>query len=339
MSDRTTLETKLPALADLLCKHDIISGEELVIDRQFTAGQSNPTYLLDSGGRHLVLRKQPYGQLLPRAHDVVREHNIMKAIGGEGFPVPRTLLASDDRQTIGTDYFVMDYVPGQVHSNARLPDNTPSERRAIYTAMANTLASLHAINPSVLEQAGIRPRGNFIERQVNAWGKAYLASLTEENRDVESIAKWLVDNRPPREHVAITHGDYRLENLIFSKTDVAAVLDWELCTVGEPLSDVAYCCLWYHFPTDILNGLSGFDLAGGGIPDEKEFLEIYSRRSGIDAHATQNYFLAFAFFRLAAILQGVYKRAVDGNAASPDALTRGGIARFCLDKAIYFSRL
>lgn len=339
MSDRAILETKLPALAALLRENGIIGNGALRIERQFTAGQSNPTYLLGCGDRQFVLRKQPYGRLLPKAHDVVREHDIMNAVGASGFPVPPTVMASRDAGVIGTAFFLMDYVPGQVHSSAQLPHNTQSERLAIYTSMAGTLAALHAIDPSVLEQAGIRPRGGFIERQVNAWRGAYLASLTEEQPLVDTVARWLIDNRPTRENVAIAHGDYRLENLIFDNADVAAVLDWELCTVGEPLSDVAYTCLWYHFPTDILDGLSGFDLRSGGIPDEGEFLELYSRDSGIDAHATRDYFLAFAFFRLAAILQGVYKRALDGNAASPEAMTRGATARFCLDRAVHFSGL
>ena len=333
MNDRATLDTKLGRLAALLKQQGVIATDDLAIERQFTAGQSNPTYLLRSGERRLVLRKQPYGHLLPKAHDVVREHAIVDALAGAGFRVPTPLFASSDRAIIGTAFFVMAYVPGIVHSNAQLPDVSATERGAIFRATAETLADLHGIDPAVLARAGIQPRGSFIERQIGAWRNAYRAAMTEADERIETVAQTLLDRRPQHENLAIAQGDFRLENLIFDGTSVAAVLDWELCTIGEPLCDLAYCCLWYHFPPEVLNGLAGLDLAKRGIPGEREFLDLYSARSGIDAHASQRYFLAFAFYRLAAILQGVYRRALDGNAASALGLERGRIARLCLDKA------
>ena len=336
--ERVSFTAALPRLEAALRQAGVIRPAEAIeIERQFEAGQSNPTYLLATGERRLVLRKQPYGHLLPRAHDVVREHNIMRALHGAGFAVPHPLFASEDREIIGTSFFVMDYVPGAVHSDPALPNDESAERRSIYEAMAGTMARLHRIEPSVLEAAGVKPRGDFIGRQIGVWRSAYLAAATQDDPRIEAVGQWLLDHKPETENIGIVHGDYRIENLIFQGGEVAAVLDWELCTVGEPLADLAYCCIWYHLPQSVLNGLADQDLRVLGIPDEGEFLDIYSRESGIDAIATRNYFLAFAFYRLAAILQGVYKRALDGNAASPQALTRGRVAARLLTQAAAFA--
>jgi len=337
-AERSSFEAALPRLERALRGNDVIgAAERLAIERQFEAGQSNPTYLLRAGERRIVLRKQPYGQLLPRAHDVVREHNIIKALHGEGFAAPRPLFASEDREIIGTSFFVMDYVAGAVHSDPALPEHAPAERRAVYQAMAGTMARLHRVDPAVLEQAGIKPRGDFIGRQVGVWRGAYLAAQTQDDPRIEAVGQWLIDRKPTAENIGIVHGDYRIENLIFRGNEVAAVLDWELCTVGEPLADLAYCCIWHHLPQIVLNGLADQDLAALGIPEEAEFLDFYAQASGIDAAPTRGYFLAFAFYRLAAILQGVYKRALDGNAASPQALTRGRVAELCLTQAAAFA--
>lgn len=330
------LASSLDRLAAFLRQGGVIAAEPLEIARRFTAGQSNPTYLLRAGERRLVLRKQPEGHLLPRAHDVVREARIVGALGEAGFAVPRVHAASEDRGIVGTAFYVMDYVPGTVHSDAGLPAVAPRDRAAIYDGLFSTLAALHAIDPAVLAPAGIRPREGFVRRQVGIWRDAYRASQTQRDDRVETVASRLLERAPAPERVAIVHGDYRIENVIFDGTRPAAVLDWELCSIGEPLSDLAYCCLWHHFPADILNGLSGLDLGQLGIPDETAVLDLYAGRGGAEPHATHRYFLAFAFYRLAAILQGVYRRALDGNAASPDAIRRGGIAQYCLGRAEEF---
>lgn len=336
--ERAYFTAALPRLAAALRAAAVVGATETVaIERQFEAGQSNPTYLLRAGERRIVLRKQPYGNLLPRAHDVAREHSIMQALHGAGFTVPRPLFASEDRQVIGTSFFVMDYIPGVVHSDPALPGHDPAQRHAVYEAMARTMARLHRIAPAVLEGAGVKPRGDFIGRQVAVWRGAYLAAATEDDPRIEAVGQWLVDRKPAIENTSIVHGDYRIENLIFQGSEVAAVLDWELCTVGEPLADLAYCSIWHHLPQSVLNGLADRELAALGIPDEAEFLDIYARESGIDAAPTRSYFLAFAFYRLAAILQGVYRRALDGNAASPQALERGRVAEICLTQAAAFA--
>lgn len=336
--ERVSFTAALPRLEAALRAAGVIgAADPIAIERQFEAGQSNPTYLLRAGERRFVLRKQPYGHLLPRAHDVVREHNIMKALYGAGFTVPHPLFASEDREIIGTSFFVMDYVQGAVHSDPALSNETPAQRSATYEAMARTMARLHRIAPTVLGDAGIKPRGDFIGRQIGVWRGAYLAAQTEDDPRIEAVGQWLLDRKPATENIGIVHGDYRIENLIFQGSEVAAVLDWELCTVGEPLADLAYCCIWHHLPQAVLNGLSDRDLPALGIPGEAEFLDIYTRESGIDAAPTRSYFLAFAFYRLAAILQGVYRRALDGNAASPQALTRGRVAELCLTQAAAFA--
>lgn len=336
-ADRQGLEAALPRLAASLRAAGIAGdADNLLIERQFDAGQSNPTYLLRLGDHRIVLRKQPHGALLPRAHDVVREHDLMQALHGAGFAVPRPLFASRDKAILGTDFFVMEFIPGIVHSDPSLPDCSADERAAAYRAMIETMARLHRIDPAVLARAGVKARGDFIGRQISTWRTAYLAAQTTPDDRIEAVGQWLIDNKPARENAAIVHGDYRIENLIFRGSNVAAVLDWELCTIGEPLADLAYCCIWHHLPGSAFHGLADKNLAALGIPSQSELLDIYAQASGIDAAPTHAYFLTFAFYRLAAILQGVHRRALDGNAASPLALERGRVAALCLETATRF---
>jgi aminoglycoside phosphotransferase (APT) family kinase protein len=336
-SDRLRLDPLLPRLTSALFKMPFDITNKLEIERQFEAGQSNPTYLLRSGQRRLVLRKQPYGNLLPRAHDVIREHKIISALHASGFPVPKPLLAVEDHELIGTSFFLMDFVEGNVESDPILPNRSIAERQTIYRNIAETLANLHKLDPIVLESANVRFRPQFTGRQVNLWHAQYLASQTETDERVDRIAHWLLDNLPVEMSPSIVHGDYRIENFILRDSTIGAVLDWELCAIGEPLCDLSYCCMWYHLPRDVLGGLKDVDFSGLGIPEEREFIDIYSARSGIDGLRSRSFFMAFSFYRLAAILQGVYKRGIEGNASSPFALTRGHIARLCLDRAEKFA--
>ena len=334
-TDRLRLEPAIAALQVQLTAQPGIAGP-VAIERQFDAGQSNPTYLLRAGERRLVLRKQPYGKLLPRAHDVLRESRIMTALGQVGYPVPRPVLSGDGTDGVGTAYFVMDYVPGSVASDPALPDRTPAERTTIYRAMAETLADLHRLDPGVLQPAGVTARPDFLTRQVTLWQAQYAASATEPEPLIGEVAGWLLANQPPPSRPAIVHGDYRIENLILAGTTVAAVLDWELCAIGDPLCDLAYCCLWYHLPPHAFGGLAEAPLESLGIPDQAAFVATYAARSGLPVDGL-NYYLAFAFYRLAAILQGVYRRALDGNAASTLGKTRGAVAQLCLSRAASFA--
>jgi len=328
------LERRLPSLAGFLRDQGVITRSDPVsILTRFTAGQSNPTYLLSAGGKRLVLRKQPDGQLLPKAHDVAREFRIMSALHDARFAVPHPRAMSEDRDIVGTAFYVMDYVPGTVHSNPALPETAPADRARIYDGIVATLAQLHQIDPAVLAPARIQPRGDFVARQITIWRSAYLAAQTTTDDRIEAVAARLLDQRPQDEVIAIVHGDYRIENLIFDGTRPVAVLDWELCSTGEPRCDLAYCCLWHHFPSDVLSGLADLDLTSLGIPEESALLDRYAELGGPAPHSTHRYFLALGFYRLAAILQGVYRRALEGNAASPDALRRGKIADYCLREA------
>lgn len=338
VTDRDRLTEALPALAEFLAKSGIETGGGIEIVRQFNAGQSNPTYLTKIQDRMLILRKQPYGDLLPKAHDVVREHDIIRAVSETGFPVPRTILASVAPNPVGTSFFLMEFVPGTVHSDPALPGKTPQMRSAIYDAMADTLAQLHRIDPSVLVAASVHGRPDYIGRQIRIWLSQYLASQTEPDDRIERVAAWLNEHKPGSETQTIVHGDYRIENLILSDSSVAAVLDWELCAIGEPHADLAYCCMWYHLPHDILSGLADLDLHRLGIPDEARFIERYASARGLDDMPDHSFFLAFSFYRFAAILQGVYKRSLDGNAASSHAQTRGEAAKTCLEMSTFFAR-
>lgn len=336
-AERQRFEANLPRLARFLREACIADATDISIERQFDAGQSNPTYLLRIDGRRIVLRKQPYGELLPRAHDVAREHDIMSGLGRAVFRVPRVLVACRDKQVIGTDFFAMEFVSGDVHSDASLPSSTTSDRGRIYRSIAQTLGTLHQIDPSVLSDAGVRARPDFLARQISVWHGAYRATLVELDDRIDSIARWLVENRPASTEMRIVHGDYRLENLIVEGGEVSAVLDWELCSIGDPLADLAHCCIWYHLPSSAFFGLADSELGELGIPSESEFISHYERAAQIDARANHAYYMAFACYRLASILQGVYRRGLDGNAASPLAIERGKIAGTCLSLAAGFA--
>lgn len=338
MNDAEEFSTALFALNAFVKASAVDEIGPLEIERKFDSGQSNPTYLMKAGQRRLVLRKQPYGNLLPKAHDVVREYDIMSSLYETGFSVPRPLLACRSTEVIDTQFFLMNFVEGTVYSDGALPNLSSAERGEIYCAMARTLAELHNLDPSILESANVRSRPDFVGRQISIWHRQYAAALTAPNERIDRLANWLNDNKPEPNSQTIAHGDYRIENLILHHNAVAAVLDWELCGIGEPLCDLAYFCMWYHLPHIVLNGLADLDLVALGIPSEQEFISRYaSHRNVAVSSAHHNYFLSFSFYRVAAILQGVYRRALEGNAASSMALERGAIADLCLEKAEMFA--
>jgi aminoglycoside phosphotransferase (APT) family kinase protein len=260
-----------------------------------------------------VLRKKPPGQLLPSAHAVDREFKVMKALGSSAVPVPRMHLLCEDDSLIGTMFYVMDYVEGRVYPDRLLPGCTPEQRRAMYDSMSDVLAKLHRVDYRAvgLEDFG-KPTG-YVERQVGRWSKQYLASKVEEDPAMNELMRWLPANMPSRDEATIAHGDYRIGNLLFHPTEsrVVAVLDWELSTIGHPLSDLAYCCTAYHL--DGTRGFAGNDLPALGVPSEAEFLEGYRRRTGRTEIPDWTFFIVFSLFRSAAIIAGVYKRAIDGQ--------------------------
>jgi len=293
--------------------------------RQFQGGQSNPTFHLETPDAAYVFRKKPPGTLLASAHAVDREFRIQKALADTPVPVARVRLLCEDPSVIGTAFYVMDHVEGRVFPDRLLPGCTPEERRAMYEHMAEVLAELHRIDYRAVGLEGFgRPEG-YIPRQTARWTKQYLASRLEPDPAMDRLAEWLPAHLPGEEEIAIAHGDYRIGNLIFHPTEprVVAVLDWELSTIGHPIADLAYNCLAYRLPEEGGRGFGDIDIGALGIPSEADYVDLYCRKAGRTGIPDWEYFIVFAMFRFAAILVGVYRRGIDGNAADARAIEAG----------------
>lgn len=296
---------------------------------QFKGGQSNPTFLLRSADNRYVLRRKPPGKLLPSAHAVDREYKVITALQGSGVPVARTYALCMDDAVIGTAFYIMSYVEGRVIWDGAMPDSTPAERRAIYDEMNRVMAALHKVDYAKVGLADYGKPGNYIERQINRWIKQYRASETERIEAMENLMAWLPDNIPSGDETTIVHGDYRIDNTIFHPGEprMLAVLDWELSTLGHPLADFAYHCMYWRLMPGEFRGIAGLDHRALGIPTEEEYVEAYCRRTGRGGIANFDFYLAYNMFRLAAILQGIMGRVVDGTAASAHAAEQGRRAR------------
>ncbi|MCA0010950.1 phosphotransferase family protein [Mesorhizobium sp. B292B1B] len=290
---------------------------------KFKSGQSNPTYLLTAAGGRYVLRAKPPGQLLKSAHQVDREFRVMSALSGTAVPVPRMLHLSAENSPIGRMFYVMDFIDGRIFWDPALPEARDNdERAAIYDAMNGTLAALHDVDIEAVGLGDFGRPGNYFERQLARWTSQYRASETGAIADMDRLIDWLETHMPADDgRVSLVHGDYRLDNLIFApdRPKVLAVLDWELSTSGHPFADIAYQCMQWRLPhSSGFRGLGGIDRAALGLPLEEDYVATYCRRRGLTGIGGWTFFLAFSFFRLAAICQGVYKRALDGNASNPE---------------------
>ena len=299
-------------------------GTPITSVEQFKGGQSNPTYKIN--GRY-VLRRKPPGKLLPSAHAVDREYRVITALHGAGFPVPRTHLLCEDESVIGTAFYVMDFVEGRVLWDQALPGFTRAQRGEIYDELNRVIAQLHGLDFRSLGLHDFGKPGNYIERQIARWTKQYQASETERVEAMNSLIEWLPKNIPPSAATTVVHGDYRLDNTVFhpSEPRILAVLDWELSTLGDPLADFAYHCMSWHIPPGQFRGIGGLDLVSLGIPGETEYVKRYCERTGqqrIDP-SHWDFYIAYNLFRIAAILQGILKRVVDGTAASAHARDAG----------------
>lgn len=312
---------------------------------QFKGGQSNPTYWVGVEGPDipLVVRKKPPGKLLPSAHAVEREYRVMRALRGTDVPVPEALALCEDDAVIGTPFFVMRWVPGRIFWDPTLPELASNDaRKAFYAEYIRILAALHRVDYRAVGLGDYGKVGGFVARQVDCWSKQYQASRTTDIPSIEALMRWLGENIPKNDETTLVHGDYRIDNLMFSperacsdstRTSQLAeapaesttppkaigVLDWELSTLGHPLSDLAYACMAYHLNLPGRGGLSGVDVKSLGIPTEDETIAEYKRLTGRDEIEGWPFFMAFGIFRLAAIAQGVYARSLQGNASSDDA--------------------
>ena len=305
---------------------------------KFKGGQSNPTYRIDTPGRSYVLRRQPFGKLLPSAHAVDREYRAMHALGPTGFPVPKTYGLCEDSEVIGSKFFVMGLADGRSLWNGSLPNNTPAERREIYNSMIDTFADLHTTDPNAIGLSDFGKPTDYCARQISRWTKQYKLSETEHMPKMERMIEWLPQTIPPQHESSVVHGDYRLDNMIFHKTEnrVLAVLDWELSTLGDPIADFSYLMLNWHNPADGRAGLQGLDLEALGIPTQEEAVDRYVARTGYPVPPMDWYF-AYNLFRLAGIMQGIKKRVIDGTASSAHAKSMSDRVSPLVDRAYDFA--
>lgn len=296
---------------------------------QYGGGQSNPTYRLSAPSGRYVLRRKPPGKLLASAHAVDREYRVITALGGAGFPVPRSFGLCADEGVIGTMFYVMECVEGRVLWDQQLPAMAPAERGRIFDAMNDVMARLHGIDYRAIGLESFGRPGNYLARQIDRWSKQYRLSETERIEAMDNLIDFLPRNIPAEEETTIVHGDYRMDNMIFAAEAprILAIIDWELSTLGNPLADFAYHVMYWRLDPAVFRGLAGTDFAAAGIPDEAAYVEGYCRRTGRAGIAHWDYYIAYNMFRLAAILQGIMKRFLDGTAASRRAEDSGRRAR------------
>ena len=289
-------------------------------------GQSNPTFFVDYDDRALVLRKQPPGELLPSAHAIDREYRVIRALRETPVPVPRALLYAHDRAILGTPFYVMEKVEGRVLHDCTLPGLPASERMAMYAALAETLAALHNVDAAAVGLADYGRPGNYFARQIARWGRQWQETKTHDIPAVDRVFAWLAGHLDETPETTIVHGDFRLGNLMFApdRPEVIAVLDWELSTLGHPLSDVAFSCLPWHSTPQMYGGIAGLDREALGIPTQAEYLARYCEAAGRDGPG--RFHLAFSLLRFAVILDGIAARAKAGNAAAENAVAVGAMA-------------
>ncbi len=288
--------------------------------RLFPGGFSNPTYALqtadrDGDQRGYVVRKRPAGELLPSAHRVDREFRVLRALAATPVPVPQARALCEDPAVLGTAFFVMDHVEGRLFPDPTLPGCSRDERAAIYDSMNEVMARLHSVDPAAVGLADYGKADSFLARQVALWTRMYQAAQTDDRPDMDALGRWLASHLPATPREGIVHGDYRPNNLLVHATEprVVAVLDWELSTLGDPLCDLAYNCLCYYLDEPPV-GFGGADPLALGIPSQHAYVEAYARRMGLDAIPHWNFYMALQLFKSASLLQGVYKRGLEGKA-------------------------
>ena len=321
-------ELALDRIERFMAEHVVGFRGSLAAER-FAGGQSNPTYRLRARSGDYVLRRKPPGTLLPSAHAVDREFRVMRALSQTPVPVPSVYALCQDDSVTGSAFYVMEHLDGRILWDQRLPGIAPDERREMFLSMNRVIADLHSVNYAALGLEDFGRPGNYMGRQIARWSRQYRASETDKQPAMDALIEWLPAHLPPEGAAAVVHGDYRMDNLVFHKTEprVIGVLDWELSTIGDPLADFAYHAMSWRIDPVLYNGLGGVDVAALGIPDENEYVVAYCRRAGREAVADWEFYMAYSLFRFAAICQGIAKRAIDGTAASAEAVKIGSLAR------------
>lgn len=333
----TDINTKSVALTIYLEQH--ISGFCGPVSlKKFPGGQSNPTYLLTAGSGQYVLRSKPPGDLLASAHAVDREYRVLHALRDTAVPVPRVYHLCEDDSVFGAMFYVMGYEEGRIFWDAALPEVAIQDRQAIVEEQVRALATLHNVDPKAVGLGDYGPQANYYLRQISRWSKQYKSAETQQIASMDTLLRWLPENMPADDGcVSLIHGDYRLDNMIFHPTEprIIAILDWELSTLGHPLADLAYGCMCMRLPEmGSLKGLAGKNRDELGLLDEEQIIALYCKLRNLDHIDHWPFYLAFSYFRLAAICQGVYKRAQMGNASDVRAASRENLAPALSDMAI-----
>ena len=287
---------------------------------KFPSGQSNPTYRIRAASGDYVMRRKPFGKLLPSAHAVDREYRLLSGLHPLGFPVPQPLALCDDPDVVGAIFYVMELAHGRPYANGALPEFDPVTRRSMYEQMIDTLADLHVIDPDSAALGDFGRPGNYFERQVARWTRQYRDSQTDYFPEVERLIAFLPESVPEQARTSIVHGDYRIDNVVFDGDGtLTAVLDWELATLGDPVADFSYLAMQWMMPADGGAGLAGLDIEALGIPSLDDIVVRYSERSGVPVSGKLDWYFAYNLFRLTGIVQGIKKRVQDGTASHAHA--------------------
>ncbi|MFM5885959.1 MAG: phosphotransferase family protein [Novosphingobium sp.] len=308
---------------------------------KFKGGQSNPTYKVAAKSGNYVLRRKPFGPLLPSAHAVDREYKVQNALNQAGFPAARQFGLCTDDSVVGSWFYIMDMVDGTTIWDGAMPGAAPAYRRATYLAMIDTLAQLHNVDVAAAGLSDFGKPGNYFGRQIDRWTKQYKLSETEHMPDMERLIEWLPSTLPEQTRTSVVHGDYRIDNMIWAKDkpEVLAVLDWELSTLGDPLGDFSYVCMAYATENAGRSGVQDLDRQALGIPELNELVERYCAAAGRDSVPDMNWLFAYNFFRLAGILQGIKKRVIDGTASSAHAKAQSDRVQPLVDRATQYAKL
>lgn len=288
---------------------------------KFPGGQSNPTYRIDAGSGSYVLRRKPFGPILPSAHAVEREHALIAALHPTGFPVARPYGLCEDPEVLGAPFYIMEMVEGRTLWDGALPDMAPAERTAHYEAIVDTLAALHAVDYEAVGLGSYGKPGNYFARQVERWSKQYRMSQTGDLPEMERLIEFLPRTVPEQTRTSIVHGDFRIDNMIFAPAGpkILAVLDWELSTLGDPLADFSYFLMSWVTEPEGRSGVKGLTGPETGIPTIEQVVARYCAATERDGVPDLNWYFAYNLFRLAGIVQGIKKRIIDGNASSAQA--------------------